>query len=197
MTTTMNLLEKLRSKWLLAILSAFLVYHLTVMIVLANGGSFLARILTPYLIPYANLIQLNTTWNFFAPDPAHTMFIKYKVEFTDADGNDLKEPLVGYIPPEKKHIVVDSSKRRFLYAMRFLILDTNRMQTILGPWLCREHPGATRVSMENRLVTISNLDQALLDSTVIDSQTAAETTMMNFSYDCDARKRDEVLDENH
>lgn len=193
----MNPSEKPRSKWLLIILSLFLVYHLTVMVVLANGGSFLARTLTPYLIPYANLIQMNTTWNFFAPDPAHSMFVKYKIEFTDAEGNDLKQPVIGFIPPEKKHIVVDSSKRRFLYAMRFLLLDNNRMQTILGPWLCREHPGATRVLMENRLIAIPNLDQALLDSTVLDTENAAETLMMNFSYNCDEKNHDEVYDETH
>src|SRR6185312_6105947 len=112
-------------------------------------------------------------------------------------GADLKEPLVGFIPPEKKHIVIDSSKRRFLYAMRFLLLDNNRMQTILGPWLCRENPGATRVIMENRLVPIPNLDQALLDSTVLDQENASETTMMNFSYNCGDKNEDEVRDETH
>lgn len=193
----MNRPEKPRSKWLLIILSLFLAYHLTVMVVLSNGGSFLARTLTPYLIPYANLIQMNTTWNFFAPDPAHTMFVKYKIEFTDADGNDLKEPVIGFIPPEKKHIVIDSSKRRFLYAMRFLLLDNNRMQTILGPWLCRKYSGATRVIMENRLIAIPNLDQALLDSTVLDPENAAETLMMNFSYSCGDKNHDEVGDETH
>jgi hypothetical protein len=163
-----------------------------VIVVLANSGSFLARRLSPLILPYANLLQLNTTWNFFAPDPAHTMFVKYKIEFSDENGNETKEPLIGFIPPEKKRIVIDSSKRRFLYAMRFLLLDNNRMQTILGPWLCRENPGASRVFMENRFVTIPNLDEAILDSTALDPENSSESTMMRFTYDCNATKRDEV-----
>jgi hypothetical protein len=183
--------EKPRSKtWLQVILSLFIVYHLTVILVLANSSSFLARRLSPVIIPYANLLQLNTTWNFFAPDPAHTMFLKYKIEFTDADGNDAKEPVIGYIPPEKKHIVIDSSKRRFLYALRFLLLDNSRMQTILGPWLCRENPGATRVVIESRLVPIPNLDQAMLD--VESPNNDSETTVLNEAYDCNSSVHDEV-----
>lgn len=189
----MNQAEKPPSKkWLQFLISLFLIYHLAVIMVLANSSSFLARRLSPLILPYANFFQLNTTWNFFAPDPAHTMFVKYKIEFNDDNGNEIKEPVIGFIPPEKKRIVIDSSKRRFLYAMRFLLMDNNRMQTILGPWLCRENPGASRIFMENRFVAIPSLDDAILNSTSLDPENSDETTAMKFSYNCNETKRDEV-----
>lgn len=167
--------------------SIFILFHLAVIIIFPNGSSYLGRAST-LLVPYANILGLNTTWNFFSPDPAHTMFLKYSIRFEDADGNELREPLDGFIPPEKEQIAVDSSKRRFLYAVRFLILDTNRMKVILGPWLCRQNPGASHVKMEQMLEPIPNLDKAILG----DLGRGEETTVMRFDYRCNASQEDEV-----
>lgn len=137
-------------------------YHLAVITVLANGGSFLARYWTPYLIPYANTFGLNNTWNFYSPDPAHTMYLEYRVRFDDEQGNEVKEPIEGYLPPEKDQIVVDSSKRRLLYAMRFLMLDPDRLNSLMSPWLCRQYPGASEIAITHQLEAIPSLDSAIV-----------------------------------
>lgn len=176
-----------RSLWLRVILSFFIVYHLTVIVVLANGSSFLGRTLDPWITAYGNFLGFNMTWNFFAPDPAHTMFIHYNIRFEDSDGKELQEPLDGYIPPEKEKIVIQSSQRRFLYAMRRLILDEKSIKAILGPFLCRDHPGASSVHIEHILEPIANLDQ----SRIGEMRQKQETTMFESTFHCN-EAQDEV-----
>ena len=143
------------------LLSVFIIFHLSVLVILANGSSYFGRSIGPYILPYANTLGLNNTWNFFSPDPAHTMYYKVRVFFEDEHGNEIKEPEEIFFPPEKGQIVVDSSKRRLLYAMRFLTLDSSRLTSLMGPWICRDHPGASRVRMDHLVEEIPNLDLAV------------------------------------
>jgi len=123
---------------------------------------------------------------FFSPDPAHTMYIKYTQHFYDAEGNETKEFIQSFIPAEKEKIATDSSKRRFLYAIRFLLLDNSRMNSILAPWLCKSNPDTTSVSMEQIFEAIPSLDRASMGfeedagRTILD----ASMTNMQFTYDC-------------
>jgi hypothetical protein len=176
-----NRLEKLNSKkprtWLRLLVSIFICYQLLVAVVSANGTSYVARSLDSWITPYANLFAFNVSWNFFAPDPAHTMYIQYFVHFDD----DQKDPVEGYLPPEKEKIVVDSSKRRFLYAMRFMIVDENRLKIILGPFLCRQYPGASSVHIKNILEPIPNLD-----SSQVSMGEKTEALIWEHTHDCHA-----------
>jgi hypothetical protein len=142
-----------------AILSLFIIFQLTIMIVMANGGSYLGRKFQ-FLLPYANAIGLNTTWNFFSPDPAHTMYFHSLVYFENEYGEMIKDPVEEFYPPEKEKVVIDGTKRRFLYAMRFMMLDPERVETLLGPWLCKSNPGSTSVLIEQTIESIPPLDRA-------------------------------------
>ena len=159
------------------LLSVWILYHLAVIVILPNAGSFLARQGTNLLIPYGNTLGLNASWNFFSPDPAHTMYLAYRVRFDDENGNEVKEPLEGFLPPEKDQIVLDSSKRRLLYAMRFLVLDPNRLNLLMGPWLCRQHPGASEIAITHVVEAIPTLDVAVnqIDTPVKDLKKIVET----------------------
>lgn len=174
-------LEKLKSSSdnkkiiLKAGLSVVIVYILTVAIVMPNGTSFLGRKLSPIILDFANQFGFSVNWNFFAPDPAHTMYISYVVNFTD----DSKESIQGYIPPEKEKIVVDASERRFLYAMRFMIVDDRRLKKILGPFLCRKFTGASSVYIRSVLEPILNLD-----ASIHGFENKLESTIMEHTHDC-------------
>lgn len=148
-------------KALKLILSLWIVYHIAVIVILANGSSILGRSYGWLLVPYANALGLNSTWNFFSPDPAHTMYLEYRVRFEDEQGNETREPIEGYLPPEKDQIVVDSSRRRMLYAMRFLMLDQNRLHALMAPWLCRQHPGASEITIAHEMQAIPSFDRAI------------------------------------
>lgn len=132
-------------------------YFVSMMIVLGNGSSFLGRSLAQYFTPVANLIGLNTTWNFFSPDPAHIMYLRYTVHFEDEYGNPKQEAVQKLFPPEETNSDFRVHVRRLSYAMRFFAASSSRIGEFLVPWLCNQYPGATRVQTEilyNRIPTL-------------------------------------------
>jgi hypothetical protein len=143
------------------ICSIWLVFHLACIFVLPDGGSFVGRYLQNYIVPYANTLGINVSWNFYSPDPANTMYFSSTIHFENSDGQEIKPSIEEFLPPEKSEIVTDSSKRRLLYAMRYLAMSRNSLQVIMGPWICREHPGSTRVSIHHVVEKIPNLDTVL------------------------------------
>lgn len=172
--------------WIKGLLSLWIVFHLAVILVLPNGSSYLGRLWGNYLTPYANALSLNSTWNFFSPDPVHTMYLHYRVDY------ESKESTEGYLPPEKDQLVVDSSRRRFLYAMRFLLLDSTRFETLLGPYLCRQNPGASKISIRHVLETLPSLDKAVALRDVPISELKQESQSGNLEVDCEQLQYHEV-----
>lgn len=156
---------------------AFLfIYFVSMIIIMGNGSSFMGRYFQPIYTPVANSIGLNTTWNFFSPDPAHIMYIKYVVFFDQpisdlnvSQSNNLsseqvstKDPIEGFYPESKGqggdfHL----SKKRDSYAMRFLVVDSNRIQNFFIPWICHKYSGATYVQVEVILNRIPSLDKVI------------------------------------
>lgn len=143
-------------------LSLWVVYNIFTMMVMPNVGAYLGRSSAKFITPYANTVGLNATWNFFSPDPAHTMYIQYLVHFDDPFGVELKEPFQGFFPAEKNQAVREVSRKRDIYAMRFMIIEPKRLRMLFGPWLCRQHPGASSVTMEHIIETVPPLDQVLV-----------------------------------
>ncbi len=135
-------------------------YFVSMMIVLGNGSSFLGRSLGKYYTPIANLIGLNTTWNFFSPDPAHTMYLNYVIHFEDEYGNPTKEPFFEEYPPESEMSDFSVHVRRKSYVMRFFASSQDRLQTYFIPWVCKQNPGATKIQIEVVVNKIPSLDVA-------------------------------------
>lgn len=144
------------------LLSLWAVFNIFTMFVMPNIGSYIGRATSKIITPYANSVGMNASWNFFSPDPAHTMYIRYLVHFLDADGIETQDPIEGFFPSEKNQPVHDITRKRDLYAMRFFVIEPKRMRTILGPWLCQQNPGATAIDMEHVIETVPSLDQAVL-----------------------------------
>lgn len=143
------------------VLSLWIVFNIFTMLVMPNIGNYFGRSASRFIIPYANTIGLNASWNFFSPDPAHTMYIRYMIRYNDADGNEVKESVEGFFPKEKNLGVTNPARKRDLYAMRFMVIDSKRLKILFGPWLCKQYPGATSVEMEHVVETVPSLDQAV------------------------------------
>lgn len=131
------------------------------MIVMGNGSSFLGRYMGGIYLPVANTIGINTSWNFFSPDPAHVMYFKYVVHFNDEYGNPVKEPLELYYPEDKDQSEFALHLRRHSYMMRFMALDFARIRDFFIPWVCRKYPEATSVDYTLILHNIPPLDKVL------------------------------------
>ncbi len=161
-------------------------YFVTMIIVLGNGSSFLGRYFQRVFNPVANTIGLNTTWNFFSPDPAHTMYLRYFVLFEDDNGNSTSETIQGFYPESKdqgKDFRLD--QRRDSCAMRFLALDPYRIEAFFTPWICRKHPGAKRIQVELFVNRIPTLDQVIANDEITDFENLLSTEEINrYIYEC-------------
>lgn len=133
-------------------------YLVSMMIVLGNGSSFLGRSLGFLYTPVANSMGLNTTWNFFSPDPAHTMYLRYHILFQDDYGNEKKESIEKYFPEDALENNFSLHHRRLSYVMRFLAANPSRIEKFLVPWICRQNQEATHIQTEMLLYQIPALD---------------------------------------
>ncbi len=151
------------------------------MIVMGNGASFLGHYLSRFYNPVANTIGLNTTWNFFSPDPAHTMYIK--ISYTMADGQEENTLL----PEQNEDGTFDFSlnKRRMSYVVRFLIIDQQKIEQFLAPWLCRKKPGAKSIYIETVLEKLPPLSKAVTLHDTIFNDLIEKQIINSLSYQCE------------
>jgi hypothetical protein len=163
--------------------------HLVAILLLPNTHSYAVRHLPSWLIQYANQIGINTTWNFFSPDPAHIMYYEYQIFFKD----EKAEPIVGFIPPQKEQVVVESSDRRMLYAMRFLLLDQRRIERILIPYLCRKFQDVERISIRHHLHQLPSLDQAVLEKEKPVRDLIVSQSGVSQDYRCQYQEQEEGI----
>lgn len=166
-----------------SLLSIWILYHLFVVVVMSNGSSFMARFFQRAITPYANQTGFNTSWNFFSPDPAHTMYFRYMVYFNDDKGDPIKEPIEGFFPALKNVGTFSPRERRELYMMHYYILSQERLEKLFAPKICRDYPGATSVHVDFVIESIAPLDQAaiLKNETMEDLSKQTEYIKREFS----------------
>lgn len=128
------------------------------MVVMGNGSSFLGRYTAGFYTPVANMIGVNTTWNFFSPDPAHIMYFKYIIHFEDEYGNPTQEPIEQFYPTHKGGSEFAHHVRRHNYMMRFVAIDSGRIEKYFIPWICKRNPKATKIQFEFIVNVIPSLD---------------------------------------
>lgn len=146
----------------------WIVYNIFVMLVMPNVGAYFGRVTANVVTPYANTVGLNAGWNFFSPEPAHPMYLKYTVYYPEAEiqegesSSEEREPVEGFFPVQNdKRNVPNITHKREWALMRYMVLDAKRLRLLMGPWLCRQYPGAASIAMEHVIETIPFLDQAV------------------------------------
>ena len=174
-----------------AVFSVWIVYHLFVIVVMANGSSYIGRYFGRAIVPYASTLGMNTSWNFFSPDPAHTMYLKFTIYYPDVEGEPSKEPLEIFMPSAKGEGVWNQGEKRQLYAMRYMVVYPQRIEGVLGPCLCKQHPGAEVVHIEHIIDPIPSLDQAAIDQREL-GEMGGRYDVINRDYRC-SQVNDEVI----
>lgn len=142
------------------------------------------RLIGQYFIPYANVIGLNTSWNFFSPDPAHVMYFQYSITKKDQDPNEESTNL--YIPEQKNYGPFGLVDRRVMYAMRFMILDQRRVDALLGPWLCKKHPEALMIHVEHKIESIPPIDSVAFNPDGENSRNDKQIKMVDKDFNCNS-----------
>lgn len=173
------------------IISVWIFYHLATIFLMPNGNSYVGRMYQQAFSSYANTFGLNSTWQFFSPDPAHMLYFEYDVYFYDNLGEPTQETIRGYFPDERDAGTIHPSLRRNMYLMRYLAVDPVRMDRFVMPWLCRKYPGASSVSLKVILNQIPLLDEVTRKwSPMLVTQ---EIKMQTYTKDC-AAAEDEVIE---
>ena len=175
------------------LISLWIVFNIATMLIEPNISSYLGRLTYRWITPYANTVGLNSSWNFFSPDPAHTMYVAYRVYFSDDFGNETKEPVLGYMPREKNQKILNPIRRRDMYAMRFFAIEPKRFRTLLGPWLCRQNPEASTIEMEHVVETVPLLDQITIGKVQSVRDFSQELQVSKARFDCKAVADEELL----
>jgi len=151
-----------------------------------NAGSFVGRFFQRAVAPYANTFGFSSSWNFFSPDPVHTMYLRYTVYFNDESGHQKKEPIEGYFPSEKNQGTFDVTRRRDFYMMHFMLLNPQRLETLFAPYICKQYPDASSLRVEFVVETVAPLDQAVTLKQESMSDLSQELQYIKQEYPCHA-----------
>lgn len=134
-----------KNELLKIILSFFILFHLLAVGIYPNPNSVLTQSLSPLIRNYGNQLGLNTTWQFFSPNPGSIRYLEYDVIVENEE--DIKIDKYSFPPQEDSSLWKANQGRLFYYSIR-MISDTNNIANFLIPYLCRKHPEATSVALK-------------------------------------------------
>lgn len=175
-------------------LSLWIVYNIFTLLVMPNIGSFWGMSAFPFIAPYANTVGLNGSWSFFSPDPpTHTLYLRYFVSFLNERGEESQDSIEGYFPEEKGQRITSPFRQREFYVMHFMSRQPKYLRILMGPWLCRKHPGASIVDMTYVAETVPYLDQATASKGKDLSEMSEESKVLQESYSCGGAGDEETL----
>ena len=161
------------------LMSLGILYHLLAVVLLPNPQSITGRSLGRLVIPYANQLGFNTTWQFFSPGPSPTFYLEYHVVKATEDDSDSG---AHFYPPMRQGHSWDDRYNRRLYAMRFFSLDQIRMENYFVPWLCAQHPGAVELDVRYIFEPIPPIEKAESGTTFKDMSVRYEP--MDRTFHC-------------
>lgn len=159
------------------LISLWLVYHLFIVALFPNTQSLLSRKLDKYLLPYANMFNMNTPWQFFSPFPGPKMYLEYEVSQTQMSdsGTTEVESKKYYWPPLERGSHDWDNFRRRIYSSRFLAMDERRLKDAFVPWICRLHPEAMMASVEIVMAPVPNIEKASRFSRIENMETPSSS----------------------
>ena len=140
-----------RPKLIKGALSLFIIFHVTAIFIFPNPESILYRRTASVLATYGNFFGFNTTWRFFSPNPM-VRIIEYDV-FKADDTGQLQGETFRYPRDIKEEKFREIYNRKLNNAM-FMVMRQNLLNEVLGPMMCRWHPGAETlaVSIKGRVI---------------------------------------------
>ena len=165
------------------LLSGFLLFHLTAILIAPNNQTYLGLQARPYIEPYLNSLELVSSWNFFAPDPGPPpMFIEYELE--DAKGESVSK---GRFPEFPDPFFFRERQNRLVAAAHFMIGAEGRVEKTLIPYLCANHPDAYSVRAWSLMYSIPSLQDVADGKRKIGDEIGTERKAIGHTF-CEGRK---------
>ena len=171
------------------LVSIFLIYHLVAVLLFPNPYSVLARSLQPIFNSYGNLFGLNTTWQFFSPNPGQLRYIEYDVIVETESNIDISHHKW---PPQDGSIYFkENLSRRFYHAVR-TIMSPQSQEELLVPFLCRKHKNATSIAIKAVQKFVPTLERAKVENADSFSQLLKEIEVTAAEFGCQREAKDEI-----
>lgn len=140
-------------------LSVFICFHIATMILVANPSSLLSRMAPHFMISYASTLGLNTTWQFFSPNPMGERYLEYEIHTENEPAFD-DEQYYHYWPPKAESGMARENRNRAFYHSLFSTLNSNNIEEIFIPWACRRHPEALSISIRGETRSLPSIEVA-------------------------------------
>ena len=149
------------------LLSLFLVYHLIAVVLLPNPYSVVGRVFTPLFTTYASTLGMNTTWQFFSPNPMPHRYLSYTFSSSEtaeeADKVIEGEDEDHYWPPRDRSQIWRENYNRQVYHSVVTTVLRDKTPTHLIPWLCQRHPGAVSISLYAHAKQLPSIERAKIE----------------------------------
>ena len=163
------------------------------MIVMGNGHSILGRHLGFLYFPIANTTGINTTWNFFSPNPTHKLnttivlnqdeeSILFKTMNLYSSLNDEYFIQIPLSENEKDYFI---PTRRWSYLMRYIASRPDYVNHYFHPWLCKQLKHNQSYHLSIQFNEIPSLEKASLDNSDSINNLMITTQVYNKSFQCD------------
>ncbi len=141
-------------RWAKAALSVFIVFQLTVVLLAPNGDHYVGNFLKPVIEPYANFFELTSRWSFFAPEPGPPpVFVEYQL--LGAHGAELQK---ARFPEEKNPYFIRDRQNRRIASAEFMMPGEDRVEKVMVPYLCGNHPEAESIKLWRVAYTIPSME---------------------------------------
>lgn len=147
--------EKLR-----IVLLVFAFYHIAVTLLVPNPKSIATQQFLPFFKYYSNTLGLNTTWQFFSPDPSQNMYFPYEIQVGSGE-----DPVSGVWPPPPDTVpkMLLENYRRLVYHSLYTTFSNERIENFLVPYLCKKAQNPISINIQTVIEDIPPLESAMLD----------------------------------
>ena len=126
-------------------LSLFILYHLAMILIIPHRRSMIHEYAMPYFPSYVHTLSLDTSWNFYAPNPIDYYYFEYEVI-------DSKNKVGTFRwPPSRKEVKrIYLNHNRLIYHARFFLTlhERNISQYFILPYLCNLHSEAVEITVK-------------------------------------------------
>ncbi|MGE3975391.1 MAG: hypothetical protein AB7F59_12780 [Bdellovibrionales bacterium] len=152
------------------LISVLLVFHLLVIGIFPVASSYLWTFFSPLMIPYANALGINSSWQFFAPEPETWIYLEYEIEHEEVADDLARSSLHKWPPPRK--IPFDLLYTWHSSMKAFAFTFPQQLPLTLGRWMCRQHPEAFSITFRRVTLQIPTFQN------VVDGQKIIEENSM-------------------
>ena len=189
-------MKKTSIHWGKALLSLWLVYHLTAVVIVPNFNSLLGEMFGRFFIHYTNTLGISIPWQFFSPDPSVKVYWQYSLDYPDKEEGVIEREMeLHQWPPSQSTQFFRASYYRKIYQSRMTSSTAETYHKLFIYWLCKKHPQALGINILTRFEPQPSLYETklsrILDQSRLDRYKDLLSSVRAQSFPCRGRQQEE------